>query len=75
MSPFGPDPMHDWHYLLGRMGLLEYDKTLAGLTVALAFVCMLTFMVVGLYQMWLMITLPADRGRIGVRGLVDEDGS
>jgi hypothetical protein len=29
---FGPDPEHDWHYLLGRVGLLGADHALAAFT-------------------------------------------
>lgn len=28
---FSPDPIHDWEYLLGKMGLLAYDTRLAAL--------------------------------------------
>src|SRR5258706_6031435 len=24
-----PDPLHDWHYLLSKMGLLKFDGTIA----------------------------------------------
>lgn len=26
----GPDPMHDWHWLLERLGILSWDRALAG---------------------------------------------
>lgn len=73
VSPFGTDPQHDWGYLLGRMGLLESDRLLAGFTNALAFLSMLTFMVLGAYQIWLMISLPSERGHIRIPGVNDED--
>lgn len=76
VSPFGSDPMHDWNYLLGRMGMLEADRFLGGIVNGLAFASMLTFMALGGYQIWLMITLPPDRGHIRIPGLdkdIDED--
>ena len=33
-----PDPLHDWHYLLSRMGLLKFDATIAFATRGLGFV-------------------------------------
>ena len=29
VSPFGAECVHDWNYLLGRMGILEWDGTIA----------------------------------------------
>jgi len=31
VSPFGGDPIHDWHFLLGNAGLLRWDATFAAL--------------------------------------------
>ena len=41
VSPFGGEEIiHDWHYLLGTLGLLPLDGTLAFLTRVLAFAAM-----------------------------------
>jgi hypothetical protein len=32
VSPLGGDPIHDWEFLFGRMGLLVHDRTIAFLT-------------------------------------------
>jgi len=32
-----PDPVHDWNYLLGKLGILSWDRGLAALTRLLAF--------------------------------------
>ncbi|HEY7114194.1 MAG TPA: hypothetical protein VIA45_14790 [Thermoanaerobaculia bacterium] len=32
-----PDPVHDWNYLLGKLGILSWDHVLAALTRLLAF--------------------------------------
>lgn len=41
VSPFGgEDIIHDWHYMLGTLGLLPLDGTLAFLTRVLAFAAM-----------------------------------
>ena len=58
LSPGGGEPRHDWAYLLGKMGLLEADQFLASLTRVMASASMLLFLGIGLYQVWLMITLP-----------------
>ena len=58
LSPGGGEPRHDWAYLLDKMGILEADHFLASVTRIGAFISMLVFLGIGLYQVWLMITLP-----------------
>ena len=36
---FSEEPIHDWNYLLGKLGLLEADHALAFLMRVLAFAC------------------------------------
>jgi hypothetical protein len=56
VSPFGGDPLHDWHYLLGRMGLLRYDHAIAVLLRVVGTASMAAFLLVGAYLCWLMAT-------------------
>jgi len=37
LSPFSGEPIHDWNYLLGKLGLLQADDALAGFTRLIAF--------------------------------------
>ena len=64
VTPGGGEARHDWAYLLGRMNLLEYDHVLASITRIFAFTSMLLFLGIGLYQVWLMITLPKEKRHI-----------
>lgn len=58
VSPGGGEPLHDWHYLLTRLGLLEMDHAIALLLRGLGVMSMLVFLVLGGYQCWLMFRLP-----------------
>ena len=58
VSPGGGEPLHDWFYLLNRLGLLEMDHALALIVRGLGVVSMLVFLVLGGYQCWLMFSLP-----------------
>ena len=54
VSPFAGDPIHDWNYLLRRMGLLKQDAVLAFLLRAAGFVCMGAFLWLGSLLVWKM---------------------
>lgn len=58
VTPWGGEPLHDWHYLLGRLGMLEMDHAVALLLRGLGVISMLVFLVLGGYQCWLMFRLP-----------------
>ncbi len=56
VSPFGSEgQIHDWNYILGKLGLLNMDTTIALLTRILGFFTMLTGLVYGgwlIYQIF-----------------------
>lgn len=54
VSPFGGDPMHDWHYLLGRMGILGWDTALSRLVALMGYVSISCFLVAGA---WLLLQM------------------
>jgi hypothetical protein len=58
VTPGGGEPMHDWFYLLNRLGLLQMDHAIAFMVRGLGVLSMLVFLVVGGYQCWLMFRLP-----------------
>jgi hypothetical protein len=62
VSVGGGDAQHDWHYLLGRMGLLSYDTTLAALVRIGAFACMWGGLLLGAYLI-VRMALPAKKAR------------
>ena len=53
----GGDILHDWAYLLGRLGLLEYDGTIGFLFRSGGFVTMLVCLIGGGWLVWNMIRL------------------
>ncbi len=55
---FGPDPEHDWHYLLSAMGLLEQDRALADLARLAALIVLTSSLVVGA---WLCVAMAQSR--------------
>ena len=57
----GPDPIHDWNWMLGRLGLLSADHALAFLCRAAAAVIWAGAMVLGVWLLWVMGT--DQRGR------------
>jgi len=61
VSPFGGDPIHDWHYLLAGAGLLRWDGTFAMLLRACAAASILVFLAAAL---WLLVQM-ARSGRTG----------
>lgn len=58
VTPGGREPMHDWFYLLGKLGLLKQDLALATITRGIGFLSMSLFLTVGGYQVWLMFRSP-----------------
>ncbi len=58
VTPGGGEPVHDWFFLLTRLGMLEMDHGIALLVRLLGILSMLVFLVVGGYQCWLMFWLP-----------------
>ena len=59
VSPTSGDPIHDWGYLLGRMGLLRHDLAIAGGLRFLAAVAMLAGLAAGCWLVWHMVRSPA----------------
>jgi hypothetical protein len=58
VSPGGGYVIHDWNYLLGRLGMLEWDKTIAtGLRVG-ATCSMAIGLAAGIWLLWLMARSP-----------------
>lgn len=55
---FGPDPEHDWHYLLSAMGLLDQDRALADLARLAALILLTSSLVVGA---WLCLAMARSR--------------
>jgi hypothetical protein len=51
---FSGPVIHDWHYLLGRTGLLAWDATLAFLLRLAASCCMLAALAAGGWLLWVM---------------------
>jgi hypothetical protein len=64
------DPIHDWNWLLSTMGILSWDRGLAGLTRIAAFSIWAASMALGGWLCWKMATVrasnagdpPASRG-------------
>ncbi|HEY3320430.1 MAG TPA: hypothetical protein VGP72_08185 [Planctomycetota bacterium] len=52
------EEIHDWHFLFGRMGLLNMCEEIGGLTRFLGHVSMLACMIAGGWLLWKMATLP-----------------
>jgi len=55
VSPFGSEPVHDWNYLLGKMGMLNYDATIASLVRFAAVISMLICLIYGGWLVWCML--------------------
>jgi hypothetical protein len=58
VSPFAGDPMHDWYYMLGRLGLLQRDQLIATLFRTGGLLTMATSVFLGARILWLMATDP-----------------
>jgi hypothetical protein len=61
VRPGGGEVIHDWNYLLGRMGLLEWDGTIAFLFSAGGVVAMIICLAGGGWLVWNMITSGRNR--------------
>jgi len=57
---FSDDPEHDWHYLLGTLGLLNFDTTLAFLIRVAA---TLTGVAALAFAVWLLLIMARTKGR------------
>ena len=51
---FGGDPQHDWAYLLGQFGALQYDTRIANGLRVVALICLLVSLV---YGIWLCMNM------------------
>ncbi len=60
VSPFGADAVHDWNYILGRLGMLKADIALATALRILAFGALLAGIAFGT---WLLIVMFRGRER------------
>ncbi len=58
VSPFGGDVYHDWNYLLGRVGLLASDQTLATLIRAAGYAWLVLAIAWGAWVLWAMAIAP-----------------
>lgn len=55
LSPFGSENViHDWNYLLSKLGLLRFDQILAHAIVFLASLAMLAGLISGAWIIWVM---------------------
>jgi hypothetical protein len=73
VTPGGGEPLHDWHYMLGRLGLLNQDQLLGSMTRGVGAVSMFIFLFVGGYQVWLMfISRGGDVTSLGEEEFEDE---
>lgn len=55
VSPFGVENViHDWNYLLGKMGLLQFDTAIAAMLRFEAAISMLICLVAGFWVLWQM---------------------
>ena len=52
------DPLHDWHYLLSKTGLLKFDGTIAFATRGSGFVILVGSLALGI---WLLVTMARNR--------------
>ncbi len=60
ITPGGGEAKHDWTYLLGRLGMLESDLTLAFLLRIAAFISMMVCFTAGGYLLWRMYKPPPE---------------
>gem|GEM_PF-324699 len=72
VSPFAGAPLHDWHYILGELEILERDRTIAAILRAGGFVLMAGSIGLGGWVLGLMGTDPEKaRGSRGATGGTD----
>ncbi len=55
VSPITGDPIHDWNFMLGSLGLLKHDTAIAGGIRALAILTMLAGLAAGGWLVWRML--------------------
>jgi hypothetical protein len=58
VTPFGGgdgEVIHDWNYLLNRMGLLQHEIEIGAIVRALALLSLLTGVIWGAWMIWLMM--------------------
>lgn len=55
VSPTSGDPIHDWSFMLGRLGLLRHDATIAAGIRGLAILTMLAGLLAGGWLVWRML--------------------
>ena len=67
VTPGGGDAIHDWNWILGRLGLLQMDRMFAWWLRAGGAVCMLAFLGIGGYMAVRMAQLRGPRGEAGQR--------
>jgi len=61
VSPFGVEAAHDWHYLLGELGILKLDRFLGGLIRIIGSLNMLICLIFGGWLLLIMFkTLKTD---------------
>ncbi len=66
VSVFGQsDVYHDWNYLLGKMGILAWDKSIASGVFLFGIVSMLLCLGTGGWLLWKMAVLPREGGEYG----------
>ena len=61
VSPGGGDVIHDWNYLLGRLGLLGWDGLLAFVLRVAASADMIATIALGAWLLWTMARLKGSR--------------
>lgn len=54
----GGEAIHDWHYLLSHMGVLEWDTGIATLLRVIAFLVLWSSIAAGVWICWLMYSSP-----------------
>ena len=62
VSPFGGHVIHDWNYLLNRLGMLRYDTALTFLVRCGAVLSMLVCLVGGTWLLWQMYKVNKVKG-------------
>ncbi len=55
VSPTSGDPIHDWHFMLGRIGMLKWDTVIAADIRRLAVLSMLAGLGAGAWLVWQML--------------------
>ncbi len=61
VTPGGGEPIHDWNWLLARMGMLEWDRTIEILLRLLGSASLLAGTAAGGWMLWVMYRNPTPR--------------